>query len=296
MSAPKRTTAAPQKGTKVVKPVQQVWMEQEDVFVDEPLAYPRLQMKDYALLAFCAWNSVVISAVLGNYVADIMIYSWFMTVLWLVNMALWRALGSEFLWSIFLKRDVRASMKSIVVAIVLYFVVALVAWGVWMCMLTWMDFGKLGQSSLPMPVLTRNWQDILYWTGLPFSMIIEGVVASIWWNVLYDNAAKNSWALRAWALLCIFGQMWCFHTPMCQGTWWWLWLLLAANTHMMIAGLGFFLYDKFSLGAPMMARLGLYTGLYLVLAGSRWQWWTWVAFSEQYGWAPGNLWNINDTM
>jgi hypothetical protein len=266
------------------------WMSQDDVLIDEPLAHPRLQLKDYAILAFLAWNFVLIGAVMAQWVADIVLELWFLTLLCFVNMGLWRLLGVEFLWSIFLKRDMRGLMKNIMWVFILWVGFGLVSWGGWAIVATFSDVTVLGHKSLPFPLMTATWQEVLYWIGLTLSMIIYAVVDSVWWHVLYDNACNVNWGMRGWAGLCVGCMAWCLFEPTDNGHWWWVWLLAAFLWWMASHMVSCVLYDMFSLAGPVGLRLGLMTFWFLMFANVRWQWWNLEAFSWQWSYVPQNLW------
>merc|ERR1711972_766345 len=232
-------------------------MNQDDILVDETLAQPRPQLRDYAALAFLAWNFVLIGAVMGQWVADIVLYLWFLTLLCFVNMGLWRVMGTEFLWSIFLKRDMMGLKKNIMWLAIAMAGFGLVSWGGWVLVVTYSSLNVLGHKSLPFPLMTATWQEGLYWTGIALSMIVYAVVESIWWNVLYDNACLRNWGMRGFGAFCYGAMAWCLFDPSDNGHWWWVWLLAAFLWWFAAQMLCCVLYDMFSLAGPVGLRLGL---------------------------------------
>jgi len=271
------------------------WTDQEDVDITENLAHPRMQPKDYVLLMFCGWLAVVVGAVCGQWVVDEMLGHLFFWALWLICFGLWRALGAEFLWSIFLKRDLRATMGKIALVGGVLFGSALVFWGAGVLVYTYCNFWQTGLYHLQFPVLTATWQEVLYLIGVFMFMMLEGVFQTVWWNVLYDNCVDKHaklgirWAMRFWGAFCMGCAVFCYNDPAFKGRWWWTWPMIMAIFKGVMTLVAFVLYDVMSFGAALALRLGIYVATYTLWMGVYFQWWgqTWTLLQFKYG--PGNL-------
>jgi len=273
----------------------QKWTDQEDVNITENLAHPRMQAKDYALLMFCGWLAVVVGAVCGQWVADEMLGHLFFWALWCICFGLWRLMGAEFLWSIFLKRDMRATMEKIALVGGVLFGTTLIFWGAGVLCWTYCNFWQSGLYSLMFPVLGSTWKEVLYLMGVFLFMWLEGVFQTVWWNVLYDNCSDKQgkagckWGMRLWAAFCMSWAMFCYVDPAWKGRWWWTWPMIIAIFKGVMTLVSFVLYDVMSFGAALALRLGLYTATYLLWMGVYFQWWgqSWTLL--QFINAPGNL-------
>jgi len=271
-----------------------VYTPQTDTVYDMDLKRPITTMKDLGLLAFCAWNFVVFGAVLGQYVADMFLYYWFLALMVGINIALVVALGSPLLWGQYVKRDMRASMAKMAIAGGAMVGVMVLTWGVMILVLTYQDFTRLGLFSLPFPVFSATWQVALYWTGLILSAVMWAVVESVWWNLAYNNLCNGSWPLRGWGVLCAVACGWCLCDPMMKGEYWWLWMLYSGLMGGLVNFLSHIMYDMASLGGAVGLRLGFWFGNLLLWAHIQWQWWGLETLRHQWSWTPGNLLNLAD--
>jgi hypothetical protein len=274
----------------------QTWTDQEDVDITENLAHPRMQTKDYVLLMFSGWLAVVVGAVCGQWVVDEMLGHLFFWALWVICFGLWRAIGAEFLWSIFLKRDLRATMKKAGLVGGILVGSALLFWGSGVLVYTYCDLWQTGLYSLMFPVVQdATWKEVLYLIGVFFFMYLEGIFQTVYWNVLYDNCmdrdckANVRWMMRFWGAFCMGCAVFCYNDPAWKGRWWWTFPTIMAVFKGLMTLVSFVLYDKMSFGAALALRLGIYTATYTLWMGVYFQWWgqSWTLL--QFINAPGNL-------
>lgn len=257
-----------------------------------PLAIPRSQNKDMLLLLACAWNYVLLGAICGQYVADALITTWFTIIVTLLNFVIFRLLGCEFLWGVFMGRDVKASAKYAAVWIAFLLATIVIVGGTWSMWISFKSNYVLGIYSLPFPNFKDNetFQKVLYLIAYGLFSFVSVVLETVWWNVLYDNVAQNWWGMRIMATIAVFSSTFCLSTSSMLAKWNILYMTMTATTSALCMLLGFGLYKSWSLGAPFALRLGLAITQYLICFHVLNQWWTNNSMNWQYGWTANNLW------
>lgn len=268
-----------------------VYTPQTDTIYDMDLKRPNTTIGDLCLLAFCAWNFVLIGAVLGQWVSDMFLWTWFLAILIGFNIVLLVVLGSPFLWGQYFKRDMKVTMKKMPLCAAVFVGSLLVFWGVWILVITYSDTTPLGLWSSPFPEMA-GWQTVLYWIGLCLTLLMWSVVEAVWWNVAYDGLSNGNMVMRLWGAICSGACFFCLYDCCANGAWAWFWMMLMFLVIMSNTMASFFIYDFCSLGGAIGFRVGFWMAWVLIAAHVQWQWWGLDAYTHQFTFTAGNLFNL----